>query len=294
MYWAFCSLQKGVSRDNDPSYLLYQSSFESGHRLTESQQHFHARWTVVLVIVWFHLQRALYLLCEGTWEGEVVMEEMHLLRWAGTCCHFPPSHKSSLSARQRENKETSVPCILSACWANLKDGRVDFSSLSPSCTSCYSSTYSPPPGALSRSGVSPLPGCSSLVPPVLAQQQGTAGSPAPGWLRVPTRALPGQLRQPWWVQSWERPWLSAGWVPFSLVELAGLPCPSCASFCATCCAKCRAVPLLTHHALFARSVGGVLVTCAPSGLPWYVEWGSATVAPAHVLSGAIAWAGGSW
>ena len=38
--------------------------------------------------------RASYLLCKGTWEGGVVTEEMHLLRWAGTCCHCPLSLKS--------------------------------------------------------------------------------------------------------------------------------------------------------------------------------------------------------
>lgn len=38
--------------------------------------------------------RPLYLLCKGTWDGEVAMGETGLLCRAGTCCHCPLSLKS--------------------------------------------------------------------------------------------------------------------------------------------------------------------------------------------------------
>lgn len=73
-------------------------------------------------------------------------------------------------------------------------------------------TYSPPPGPPSLSGAVPTPGHSShwgahCCHPVLAQERGTACSLALGWQHVPTAS--GQLHQSWWMQSWDRPWLSA-------------------------------------------------------------------------------------
>jgi len=57
---------------------------------------------------------ATYLLYKGTWEGEVLMEDMHLLHHAGTCHHSPLSLKSSRSTGLREDTESSVSCVLSA------------------------------------------------------------------------------------------------------------------------------------------------------------------------------------
>ena len=70
--------------------------------------------------------RASYLLCKGTWEGGVLTEEMCLLRRAGTCRHCPLSLKSLHSARRGEDRESSASCVLSACRARLRGGRVRF------------------------------------------------------------------------------------------------------------------------------------------------------------------------
>ena len=48
---------------------------------------------------------------------------------------------------------------------------------------------------------------------MLAEEQGTPCSSTSGWQHVPTGALSGKLCESWWVQSLERPWLSAGWIP---------------------------------------------------------------------------------
>lgn len=70
--------------------------------------------------------RALYLLCQGTWERGVATEEMHLLCQTGTCRHWPLSLRSLCSAMWREDRESSVSRVLSVCWACPRDAMVQF------------------------------------------------------------------------------------------------------------------------------------------------------------------------
>ena len=51
---------------------------------------------------------------------------MRLLCRAGTCRRCALSLKSLCSARQREDRESSVSCVLSACWACPREGSVQF------------------------------------------------------------------------------------------------------------------------------------------------------------------------
>jgi len=59
---------------------------------------------------------ASYPFCKGTSEGGVVAEETCLLRQTGICHHCPLSLKSLCSDRWREDRESSVSCVLSASW----------------------------------------------------------------------------------------------------------------------------------------------------------------------------------
>lgn len=100
--------------------------------------------TVIFVNVRFHLQSL------------IPVVQGHLGRWrscwgiylscqAGTCYRWPPSFRSLCSVMWREDRESSILCAWSTCWACLSEGRIWFQwSLSPWCFS----TYSPPPGAL--------------------------------------------------------------------------------------------------------------------------------------------------
>ena len=70
--------------------------------------------------------RASYLLCKDTWEGGAVTEETCLPHGAGTPCHCPLSLESLCSARRGEDRESSVSCVLSACWVCPREGGVLF------------------------------------------------------------------------------------------------------------------------------------------------------------------------
>lgn len=70
--------------------------------------------------------KASWLLYKDTWAGGVVMGETHLLSQAGACHHCPLPLKSLCSPRWREDRESSVSCVLSACCACLRGDRVPF------------------------------------------------------------------------------------------------------------------------------------------------------------------------
>ena len=72
---------------------------------------------------WPLSSRASYLLCKGTWEGEVGQERIRLLRRAGICFHPPPSLRSPSSPWWQEGRGPS-PSLDASIWcARLRDGR---------------------------------------------------------------------------------------------------------------------------------------------------------------------------
>lgn len=156
-FWGFCSPQKGVSYDKDPSLFPYGSSFDVQHRVTYPWQHFWAGETMNLSNT-SHLEepshsplsgstcRALYLLCWGTWGGGAVTEETPLLCQAGLSA-TAPCPLSHLFQPGRER--TSNPlCHLSCLPLGLSQG--EQSVIPEVCqTPWQSSSCSPPPRALS-------------------------------------------------------------------------------------------------------------------------------------------------
>lgn len=109
-----------------------------------------------------------------------------------------------------------------------------------------------------------------------------------GWQHVPTTALSGKRCQLWWMQSLERPWLSAEWIPLLPGRAGRASVPSCMLSLA----NCHTTPLLMRHTLLACPA----CWCSLRASFIHAGEGLATVAPdpAENLSATAVWAVGSW
>lgn len=136
---------------------------------------------------------------------------------------LPLSLKSECSGRWTEDRESSLSCILSACWACPREGRVWFQwhllipvlSLSNSLilpsllTSCLNSGYKGG-GSSALVGAVPLPLLCTLL---LSWKKSRAHPAAWHWHQAGS-TFPLELwaaAESSWGQSIERSWLSAGW-----------------------------------------------------------------------------------